>query len=171
MSCATSDEPAQEGKVMNSKRFIRGFTVFVMIAATLAGGSGRVLAQDDKITKPDPEVPEIFTILGEFVRVAYNNEGYVTLGYRIAQESVGDEWMLLEVGMTVRTGSDNQVVKRDAVSLRTPDGGSVPLATQKEYSKARLNAPDLKANRVRDSINYFPAIADTPCRIGFFTDA
>src|SRR6187549_991476 len=50
---------------------------------------------------PEPTVPEIFTGEGQFVRMAYNNEGYVTLGYRVAQESVGEEWMLLDVGFTV----------------------------------------------------------------------
>lgn len=50
---------------------------------------------------PKPGVPEIMTIEGNFVRAAYNNEGYVILGYQLANRSLGEEWMLLEVGMTV----------------------------------------------------------------------
>ena len=41
------------------------------------------------------------TMEAKFVRASYNNEGYVILGYQASNRSVGDEWMLLEVGMTV----------------------------------------------------------------------
>jgi hypothetical protein len=34
------------------------------------------------------------TIEGKFVRAAYNNEGYVILGYQLVNRSVGEEWML-----------------------------------------------------------------------------
>jgi len=37
------------------------------------------------------------TMEGRYVRIAYNNEGFVTLGYKLANLSVGEEWMLLEV--------------------------------------------------------------------------
>src|SRR4029450_9670946 len=51
---------------------------------------------------PQPGVPQIMTMEGKFVRAAYTNEGYVILGYQLANRSIGEEWMLLEVGMTVR---------------------------------------------------------------------
>ena len=50
---------------------------------------------------PQPGVPQIITMEGKFVRASYNNEGYVILGYQASNRSVGEEWMLLEVGMTV----------------------------------------------------------------------
>ena len=77
----------------------------VMFVALVALVAGVVSAQD--IKKPDPTVPEIFTLTGEFVRVAYNNEGYATLGYRIANESVAEDWMLLEVGATLEPDDDS----------------------------------------------------------------
>ena len=55
-----------------------------------------------KVKIPEPGVPQIMTLEGRFVRVAYNNEGYVILGYRVANLSVGEKWMLLEVGNRVR---------------------------------------------------------------------
>ena len=71
-------------------------------------------AQDKpKVQAPKPTVPEVFTLMGQFVRVAYSNEGFVTLGYRAAQSSVGTEWMLLDVGLTVREGNKPVVLKRD----------------------------------------------------------
>ena len=51
-----------------------------------------------KVKIPKPGVPQIMTMEGKFVRAAYNNEGYVILGYQLANRSVGEEWMLLEVG-------------------------------------------------------------------------
>ena len=50
---------------------------------------------------PQPGVPQIMTMEAKFVRAAYNDEGYVILGYQASNRSIGDEWMLLEVGMTM----------------------------------------------------------------------
>ena len=47
---------------------------------------------------PQPGVPQIMNLEGRYVRVAYNNEGYVILGYRVVNRSVGEPWMLLDVG-------------------------------------------------------------------------
>ena len=141
----------------------------VMFVALVALVAGVVSAQD--IKKPDPTVPEIFTLTGEFVRVAYNNEGYVTLGYRVANDSVAEEWMLLEVGVTLRGKTKGQKMMRDAFSLMLPDGSTIGLATQKEFAGAgHLAALNARGNVVRDSINYFPVQANRPCVIGFFSD-
>ena len=100
-----------------------------------------------------------------------NNEGFVTLGYRIANDSVAEDWMLLEIGLTLRPKAKNQTMMRDALSLKLPDGSTVPLATQKEFAKAgRLPALNKRASLVRDSINYFPVQANRPCVVGFFAD-
>ena len=132
---------------------------------------GFAFAQDaPKPKPPEPTVPEIFTLMGQYVRVAYNNEGYVTLGYRVANDSVGKEWMLLEIGLTVRKGADTYVLKRDAISLETPDGTTIPMATQTEVRDARLQGLQNYANKVRDHISYFPGEVTRRCSVGFFTD-
>jgi hypothetical protein len=113
-------------------------------------------------------VPEIMTIEGEFVRVAYNNEGYVSLGYRTANQSVGEPWMLLEIGATMREGKPNFKLTRDAIWLDTPAGTRVPLPTNTEYREADVRALEQRSTVVRDSINYFPPGASSGCRIGFF---
>ncbi len=56
-----------------------------------------------KIEIPKPGVPQIMTLEGRYVRVAYNNEGYAILGYKLANLSVGEPWMLLEVGFALLT--------------------------------------------------------------------
>ena len=130
-----------------------------------------VQTQDKPVVAvPDPGVPQIMTIEGNFVRAAYNNEGYVIIGYQLANRSIGEEWMLLEVGMTVLDGAKRQVMKRDALSITTPNGGTIPLPTMTEYRQADTRALQSRERVQRDSINYFPPMASQACRIGFFAD-
>jgi len=144
-------------------------TRLAVLVALVVLCAGAVGAQD--IKKPDPTVPEIFTLTGEFVRIAYNNEGYVTLGYRVANDSVAEDWMLLEVGVTLRAPTKAQTMTRSSFSLLLPDGSTIGLATQKEFGEAGyLAALNTRGNMVRDSINYFPVNVDKPCVIGFFSD-
>ena len=119
---------------------------------------------------PDPGVPQVMTLEGKFVRAAYNREGYVILGYQPTQRSVGEEWMLLEVGLTVLDGVPEYTLKRDALSLETPDGKTLPLPTVSEHRAGSTQAIQQRARVQRDSINYFPVMASQPCRIGFFSD-
>jgi hypothetical protein len=128
-------------------------------------------AQDKPQVKiPESGVPQIMTIEGLYVRAAYNNEGYAILGYKTANFSVGEDWMLIETGMTLREGQSAQKVKRDAVSLDTPDGTHVPLPSIQEFRQANTQALQARSKIQRDSINYFPPMASRPCRIGFFSD-
>jgi hypothetical protein len=120
---------------------------------------------------PVPTVPGIFTLQGEFARIAYNSEGWVTLGYRTANDSQGQDWLMVEAGLSLLKPTKNQTLKRDNFTLKMPDGSIVPLATQKEYNGAGyLRALNARANTVRDSINYFPVEANQACSIGFFSD-
>jgi hypothetical protein len=118
---------------------------------------------------PQPGVPQIMTLEGEFVRIAYNNEGYVSLGYRIANDSVGEPWILLEVGMTVRAGQPTSKLTRASFTLDTPDAKGVPLPTNEEYRNVDLRSQEMRAKTVVDSVNYFPPEATQSCRIGFFS--
>ena len=119
---------------------------------------------------PQPGVPQIMTLEGNFVRAAYNNEGYVILGYQVANRSIGEEWMLLEVGMTVLDKTPDYTLTREALSLETPDGKTIPLPTVVEHREGDTRALQNRAKVQRDSINYFPPSASRACRIGFFSD-
>lgn len=123
-----------------------------------------------KVKIPEPGVPQIMTMEGRFVRAAYNNEGYAILGYRVANLSVGQKWMLLEIGLTLRDGVPGYTLTRDAISLETPDGQTIPMASNQEYRAASLSALEKRAQVQHDPINYFPPHATTACRIGFFAD-
>jgi hypothetical protein len=127
-------------------------------------------AQQPTVQMPQPGVPQVMTLEGNFVRAAYNNEGYAILGYKLANLSVGEEWMLLEVGITLREGVKDHTLTREMVSIETPDGKTIPMATIEEYRKANLQALKAREQVQRDSINYFPNTATRACRIGFFSD-
>jgi hypothetical protein len=128
------------------------------------------VAQEPEVEIPDPGVPQIMTLTGQFVRIAYNNEGYIVLGYRMANRSVGQEWMLLEFGATIRQAGKNYVLKREHISIDTPDGKNIPLATNQEYRAANLRSLEYQAQFIRDPIDYFPPASRAPCTMQFFKD-
>lgn len=144
--------------------------VFLGLACLLAPLAPVVHTQAPKVPIPQPGVPQIMTLEGNFVRAAYNNEGYVIIGYQLAQRSLTEEWMLLEIGMTLRDGVSEQTIKRDALSLETPDKKTIPMAGVTEVRAANLSALQNRERVQRDSINYFPPMATRPCRIGFFSE-
>jgi hypothetical protein len=140
----------------------------VLLGAALAPPAAAQAQQPPKVQIPQPGVPEILTMEGKFVRAAYNNEGYVILGYQVANRSLGEEWLLLEVGITVRDKTPNYTLRRDALSLETPDGQTLPLPSIEEFRKANTQTLQNRAKVQRDSINYFPPKASQPCGIVFF---
>ena len=138
-------------------------TSLMLFCAALAG-------QQPAVKIPEPGVPEIMTMEGQFVRAAYNNEGYVILGYQLANRSLGEEWMLLEVGMTVLKGVRDYRITRASLSLETPDGKTHPLPTDTAVRQANTTALQQRERVQRDSINYFPPTAHQACRLGFFAE-
>jgi hypothetical protein len=155
---------------MSEKRF-RTLAVVGLISTLPLLSPGAAPAQEPpKIQIPQPGVPQIMTMEGRFVRIAYNNEGYVTLGYKLANLSLGEPWMLLEVGVALRDGVPSYSLTREAVSLETPDGKTVPLPSIPEYREVNLSALKAREKVQRDSINYFPPNASRACSIQFFTD-
>lgn len=117
---------------------------------------------------PNPGVPQAMTMEAKFVRAAYNNEGYVILGYQVSNRSIGENQMMIEMGTTVRGGQPAYKLTRDKIELTLPDGKNVPLMSMEEYRKVNLSAIEARARVQRDSINYFPPEATDACRIGFF---
>jgi hypothetical protein len=86
-------------------------TCLVSLALVALVSMRPLLASDDgqaqqkpTVQVPKPGVPEIMTLEGTFVRAAYNNEGYAIIGYELANRSIGEKWMLIEFGATVRDG-------------------------------------------------------------------
>ena len=140
-----------------------------LVLPSLAAPTGAQEKQVPQVKIPDAGVPQIGTIEGKFVRAAYNNEGYVILGYQAANYSVGGEWMLLDMGATVRDGQKDYTLTRDSIWLDTPDAAKIPLASVQDYRNGNVRALENRAKVQSDSINYFPPSASQACRIGFFS--
>jgi len=152
-----------------NRRHTRILVLAVVALAWAMAAHGLVQGQQPpKVKIPESGVPQVMTIEGAFVRAAYNNEGYVILGFRLANTSVGEPWMLLDVGMTLRGNVPNYKLPRASVSLDTPDGKTVPLPSNEEFQKANLSALERRSQITNDSIDYFPPLANQACRIGFF---
>jgi hypothetical protein len=150
------------------------FRSFAMPAAVALAMSALVAAtpqsqtQKPQVTMPNAGVPQVMTLEDQYVRVAYNNEGYAILGYRAANEFVGKEWLLLEVGTTLRENVKPYTLKRSAISVSTPDGKTIPMPTNAEYQQADLRAMEQQANSINDPVNYFPPTVRAACRLSFF---
>src|SRR6188508_3844485 len=103
---------------MNSRCVLSAVVVVGLLQTT-----GDARSQDKPVVQiPQSGVPQVITMEGKFVRASYNNEGYVILGYQASNRSVGDEWMLLEIGITLLDKTPDYTMTRAALSLETPDG-------------------------------------------------
>ena len=127
--------------------------------------------QKPTVQIPNPGVPQIMTIQGKFVRAAYNNEAYVILGYQIPNRTVGDEWLMLDVGMTLMEKVKDYTLKREHVSLDTPSA-HLELPSIKEYreNEGKVQGMQQRLKVQRDSIDYFPPWVHGVNRLGFFSD-
>jgi hypothetical protein len=142
----------------------------LLLAGPLAIPAAAQKQEPPKVQVPQPGVPQIMTIEGRYVRIAYNNEGFVNLGYQLANQSVGEPWMLLEAGFTVLDGVPNFKLTPDAITLSTPDGKTIPLPSIQEFRSANeIRALQAREQVQRDSINYFPPSAHQACSVQFFT--
>ena len=140
--------------------------LLVVIAGSTIALPATTAAQD-AATEPAQKL----AVEGTFVRIGFNDEGWVTMGYRTANSSVGQKWMLLEVGMTVQRSVADYTLTRSDIALVTPGPKVVQLATQSEFQEAGyLRALNQRADIARDSVNYFPPAATRGCAINFFAN-
>ena len=151
---------------MNRSSFNLVFRVAVVAGLAVATTIATPRAQQIRI--PDPGVAQVMTLEGEFIRIAYNREGYVTMGYRVANEFVGQDWMLIQVGITVREGNPTYKIPRASIWVDAPEGAKVPLASNAEYQNEDLRKLEMRMSTNPDQIGYFPPEAKQACRIGLF---
>lgn len=139
--------------------------VFIALITITATGVGLAEESTGPVVRPRIEMK------GAYIRVVYNTEAWVVLGFQPANFFVGEEWMLLDVGITLLPGEENQNLAREDIKLLTPEGSVIALATLEEYG---AGAGDIKmlnrrANRQGESINFFPGGTTETRRIGLFS--
>jgi hypothetical protein len=155
--------------VMTTTRSVATVLAVVSVAAAVSLRASS--QQKPTVQIPQPGVPEIMTLEGKFVRAAYNNEAYVILGYQIANRTIGDEWIMLDVGLTLMERVRDYTLTRAAISLDTPDA-TLPLPSIAEYraNESKVQPLQMRMKAQRDSINYFPPWVHGVNRLGFFSD-
>src|SRR5262245_15629490 len=129
---------------MTTKRLVPTVLTAMSLAAL---ASIHVRGQQPAVQIPQPGVPQIMTLEAKFVRVAYNNEGYVILGYQIANRTIGEDWIMLDVGITLMEKIRDYTLKRDALTLDTPDG-TLPLPSIQQYRENESKLQPLQ-NRLK----------------------
>src|SRR3954466_15430996 len=137
---------------MNSRCALSVAVVGLMSVSLLQTRVASQAQEPPTVQIPQSGLPQVITMEGKFVRAAYNKEGYVILGYQASNHSIGDEWMLLEVGMTVRDKTPDYRLTRAAMSLETPDGKTIPLPSITEQRAGNVQAIQQRAKVQRDSI-------------------
>jgi hypothetical protein len=157
---------------MKHKNVLLAFLVGLLLLGPIAGptAAGAQTQEKPAVKIPEPGVPQIMTMEGRYVRAAYNNEGYVILGYQLANASVGGEWMLLEIGATLMQKVPDYKLTREAITLTTPDGTEVPLPTLEEFRAGHTQGLQNQAKVIRDSIDYFPPWVSDACKLSFYVD-
>jgi hypothetical protein len=95
--------------------------------------------------------------LGQYLMRQEGSEADVVVGYKHAAQSLGDEWLLLELAITSPSG-ESAKFERDNIWVRTPAGVQVPAASQKAFGEAygSMRNTIAQANVARDPMDYFP---------------
>jgi hypothetical protein len=148
-----------KGELMKSKNLtsIIAAVAVVAVTVTVAGCSSATPTDTPGVDR-----------MGQYVLRQFGPELWTVLGYRFANSQIGDEWLILEVALSAPDGQTARV-KREDVSLRTPDGKQLSLPSQKEFAEAwgALRPVISKANINRDPLEYFPPNRQE-CNIQFF---
>jgi hypothetical protein len=90
------------------------------------------------------------------------------VGYRFADDTLGSKWLFLDFAATGTEG-ESVAIARTKISVQTPDGNTVPLATQKEFLDAynQLRSEIARANIAGEPLDYWGG--RRPCLLDFFS--
>jgi hypothetical protein len=75
------------------------------------------------------------TQIGETMMRSVGADLEAILGYKFADSSLGEEWLVVDLALT-GLRSESIEVRQEAISVVTHDGRRIPLPTQKEFAAA-----------------------------------
>ena len=133
------------------KRMQVGLVVGVLGVATLTGCAS---------AKPDAAPPPVEQAEVEQVgatAVKYRGPDLeLALSYRFADINLGMDWLLVDAAVTGSRRLSVEI-KREKISLRTPDGEIVPLPSQEELadSFSSIRAANQRANVASEPLRYW----------------
>ncbi len=108
--------------------------------------------------------------MGRYMLMNEGPEAEVVIGYRHAQNNLGSDWLLLEFAATSPMGQ-TATIERNRITVRTPAGAIVPLASQQAFGQAfsELRPFLNRADIARDPMDYWPPRKETR-PLQFFSD-
>jgi hypothetical protein len=142
----------------------RNNTRIVLVIGLVAASTVGFLGCSSATPTDTPGVDE----LGRYVLRQEGPQVDAVLGYRFATNSIGADWLLLEVNLS-SPRQQSAEIKRENVWVRTPDGTRVPMASQRLFGEdyGSLRPVIDQANIQRDPMDYFPPNR-RDCRLQFF---
>lgn len=132
-------------------------TALLLVAVTINGCSSTTPTDTPGVER-----------LGQYILKQFGPELWTVLGYRFTNSKLGEEWMILEIGLSSPAGQVAKVT-RENVFVRSPSGATVHLPTQAEFNNAygALRPMIAAADVNRDPLDYFPQ-SRVECTIQFF---
>ena len=98
-------------------------------SAVLIGAIVAVVACSSAVPTETPGVER----LGQYILRQNGTEAEVVLGYKYASQSLGEEWLILELAITSPAG-ESAKFERENIWVRTPQGVQVPAASQQSFA-------------------------------------
>ena len=103
----------------------------LLMCVALGAGPLLVGCTSGTPTRSNPGVAQV----GETIMRTVGADMEATLGYKFADSSLGDEWLVVDLALT-GLSAESVEVRQEAISVITPDGRRIPLPTQKEFIAA-----------------------------------
>jgi len=149
---------------MKGDRMKTTFSKTVLAIVAIAGVSVSLTGCSSATPTDTPGVDR----MGQYILKQFGPELWTLLGYRFANTQLGDEWMILEIGLSSPNGQSARVTRED-IFLLSPSGNRIPIATQKQFNEVwgSLRPVIQQANVNRDPLEYFPP-SRIECAIRFF---
>jgi hypothetical protein len=146
-------EPRKASTLKNSI-----FLILILVTTACASSTGTYDAQTGtrEVTR--------FAVLHEGPEIA------AIVARSSGGRSVGEEWLVLAVELTAMEGTGPVVVTRDEITVRTPDGRRLTVASQNEFRQnyPRLQIPTERTLANLPLLDRYKLSRDAPCSQWFF---
>jgi hypothetical protein len=111
---------------------------------------------------------DVVRVGGRVLRYS-GTETEAALSYRPAADSLGADWLMLDLAVTGRTDAAVEI-RRDEFWLRTPTGDTLVLPSQETFGRtyASLRAKIARADISADPLGYWSGRSD--CALRFFVE-
>ncbi len=106
---------------------------------------------------------------GRYVVHSKTSQLDAVVGFRYAATHPDTSWLIIQLAATTPTGASISI-PRSGISITTPAGTLVPLATQEQFTDAfgMLQPAVKQADIISDPMGFFPPNRE-PCDLGLFS--